>query len=78
MYCFIISFSFFTLIFIDAKYFRPAEVEQLLGNHLNAITILGCVAKTTFKNLVKEMVDYDCKKYNIILIIIYNIFNLIL
>jgi len=49
------------LIFIDAKYFRPAEVEQLLGNPTKAKTVLGWVAKTTFKNLVKEMVEYDCK-----------------
>jgi GDPmannose 4,6-dehydratase len=48
------------LIFIDSKYFRPAEVEQLLGNPTKAKNVLGWVAKTTFKNLVKEMVDNDC------------------
>jgi GDPmannose 4,6-dehydratase len=48
------------LIFIDAKYFRPSEVEQLLGNPTKAKTILGWVAKTTFKSLVKEMVNNDC------------------
>jgi GDPmannose 4,6-dehydratase len=49
------------LIFIDPKYFRPAEVEQLLGNPTKAKTILGWTPKTTFKELVKEMVEYDCK-----------------
>ena len=49
------------LIFIDPKYFRPAEVEQLLGNPTKAKTILGWTPKTTFKELVKEMVDNDCK-----------------
>jgi GDPmannose 4,6-dehydratase len=48
------------LIFIDPKYFRPAEVEQLLGNPTKAKTILGWTPKTTFKELVKEMVDNDC------------------
>jgi GDPmannose 4,6-dehydratase len=49
------------LIFIDSKYFRPAEVEQLLGNSTKAKNILGWIPKTTFKELVKEMVDHDCK-----------------
>jgi GDPmannose 4,6-dehydratase len=49
------------LIFIDSKYFRPAEVEQLLGNPTKAKTILGWIPKTTFKKLVKEMVEHDCK-----------------
>ena len=48
------------LIFIDPKYFRPAEVEQLLGNPTKAKTILGWTPKTTFKELVKEMTEYDC------------------
>ena len=49
------------LIFIDSKYFRPAEVEQLLGNPTKAKNILGWIPKTTFKELVREMVEYDCK-----------------
>ena len=49
------------LIFIDSKYFRPAEVEQLLGNPTKAKNILGWIPKTTFKELVREMVEHDCK-----------------
>jgi len=49
------------LIYIDSKYFRPAEVEQLLGNSTKAKNILGWIPKTTFKELVKEMVEHDCK-----------------
>ena len=49
------------LIFIDEKYFRPAEVEQLLGDPTKANTVLGWKAKTTFNELVKLMVDNDCK-----------------
>lgn len=48
------------LIFIDPKYFRPAEVEQLLGNPSKANKVLGWAAKTSFDELVKIMVDSDC------------------
>ena len=49
------------LIFVDPKYFRPAEVSQLLGDPTKAKTLLGWTPKTTFKELVREMVDHDCK-----------------
>lgn len=47
------------LIFVSEKYFRPAEVEELLGDSTKAHTILGWVPKYSFDNLVKEMVDHD-------------------
>ena len=47
------------LIFIDKKYFRPTEVEQLLGDATKAKNNLGWKAKITFKELVKDMVDND-------------------
>jgi len=47
------------LIFIDPKYFRPAEVEQLLGDSTKAQKVLGWKPKTTFQDLVKEMVEHD-------------------
>jgi GDPmannose 4,6-dehydratase len=49
------------LISVDEKYFRPAEVDQLLGNPAKAERILGWTAKTTINELLKEMVEYDCK-----------------
>jgi GDPmannose 4,6-dehydratase len=49
-----------TLIVIDAKYFRYAEVEQLLGDSTKARTLLGWKPTYTFDQLVKEMVDHDC------------------
>ena len=49
------------LIFIDSKYFRPTEVEQLLGNPLKAEKILGWKSKTSFEELIKIMVENDCK-----------------
>lgn len=48
------------LIFISEKYFRPAEVDELLGDSTKAKTILGWTPKTTFEMLVKKMVDHDC------------------
>ena len=49
------------LVFVDAKYFRPAEVSQLLGDPTKAKTLLGWEPKTTFKELVREMVENDCE-----------------
>jgi len=49
------------LIFVDSKYFRPAEVSQLLGDPTKAKTLLGWIPTTTFKELVREMVENDCK-----------------
>ena len=50
------------LIFIDQKYFRPAEVDLLLGDPTKAQKILGWTAKTDINELLKEMVDHDCNK----------------
>ena len=49
------------LIFVSEKYFRPAEVDELLGDSTKAKNILGWVPATSFRNLIKEMVDSDCK-----------------
>ncbi len=47
------------LIFISEKYFRPAEVDELLGNSFKARSILGWTTSYSFDDLVKEMVDND-------------------
>jgi len=44
---------------VDPKYFRPAEVELLLGNPAKAEKLLGWKRKIDFESLVKEMVDAD-------------------
>ena len=49
------------LIFVSDKYFRPAEVEELLGDSTKARTELGWYPKCTFDELVQEMVENDCK-----------------
>jgi len=48
------------LIFVSKKYFRPAEVEELLGDSTKARTELGWTPAVSFDMLVKEMVDTDC------------------
>jgi GDPmannose 4,6-dehydratase len=47
------------LIFISEKYFRPSEVDQLLGDSRKARTVLGWKPKYSFDDLVKEMVEQD-------------------
>ena len=48
------------LVEVDPKYFRPAEVEQLLGDPTKAKTLLGWnPTKTSFDALIKTMVSYD-------------------
>lgn len=49
------------VVSVDEKYFRPAEVEFLLGDASKAENILGWKAKTSLKELVNLMVDYDLK-----------------
>ena len=47
------------LISIDKKYFRPAEVDNLRGNFNKAKRELKWTPKTSFKNLVKMMIESD-------------------
>jgi GDPmannose 4,6-dehydratase len=46
-------------VVVDPKYFRPAEVDVLLGDPSKAKTVLGWVPRVTFKELVRLMVDAD-------------------
>jgi GDPmannose 4,6-dehydratase len=47
------------LIFISEKYFRPAEVDELLGDSSKARRELGWTPKCSFDDLVREMVEED-------------------
>jgi GDPmannose 4,6-dehydratase len=47
------------LVEIDPRYFRPAEVDALLGDPSKARNKLGWSHKTTFRELVREMVEAD-------------------
>jgi len=44
---------------IDPKYYRPAEVDQLVGDASKAKAVLGWTPNTRFKDLVRLMVDAD-------------------
>ena len=50
-----------SIVKIDPRYFRPTEVENLLGDASKAKKKLGWYPKTTFKELVREMVSEDLK-----------------
>ena len=50
-----------TIVKIDPRYFRPSEVETLLGDATKAKQKLGWEPKTTFAELVAEMVREDLK-----------------
>lgn len=54
-----------TIVRIDPNYFRPAEVDLLIGDSTKARTVLGWEPTVTFKELVKLMVDSDLKKESI-------------
>jgi GDPmannose 4,6-dehydratase len=47
------------IIKIDPRYFRPAEVDLLIGDYSKAKKLLGWKPATTFKDLVKIMVEAD-------------------
>ena len=46
---------------IDARYFRPAEVDLLLGDSTKARTVLGWSPRVTFPQLVQMMVAADAE-----------------
>jgi GDPmannose 4,6-dehydratase len=48
-----------TVVRIDPRYFRPAEVETLLGDPSKAHARLGWTPTTTLEQMVAEMVDHD-------------------
>jgi GDPmannose 4,6-dehydratase len=48
------------LIFIDPKYFRPTEVELLLGDPAKAQALLDWRPQVDFEELIQKMVEKDC------------------
>ena len=51
-----------TLVEVSEKFYRPSEVDLLLGNPAKAKKILGWQPKTKFKELVEIMIEADLKK----------------
>ena len=53
-----------TIIEIDSKYFRPAEIDVLLGDSQKAKKDFGWESKIKFDELIKIMMQADLKKVN--------------
>jgi GDPmannose 4,6-dehydratase len=51
------------LVQVDEKYFRPSEVDNLLGDYSKAKEVLGWEPKIKFKELVKIMMEFDRDNY---------------
>ena len=51
-----------TVVAIDPNYYRPTEVDMLIGNPVKARKLLGWKAKTKFEELVKLMIKSDMEK----------------
>jgi GDPmannose 4,6-dehydratase len=49
-------------VVVDPKYFRPAEVDLLLGDATKASKALGWQPRTTFRDLVRLMVDAELER----------------
>jgi GDPmannose 4,6-dehydratase len=49
-------------VLVDPRYFRPTEVDTLLGDPTKAREKLGWKAKTTLKDMVREMVRLDLRE----------------
>ena len=51
-----------TIVRVDSRYFRPTEVETLLGDSTKARDQLGWTPKISFEELVKEMAFNDLEE----------------
>jgi len=51
-----------TIVRVDPRYYRPTEVETLLGDPKNAKEKLGWTPKISFQELVTEMMQYDLEE----------------
>ena len=58
------SFNDKEIVVVDERYFRPTEVETLLGDATKAKEKLNWSPKISFEELVKEMVEEDFKAVN--------------
>ena len=51
------------IIRIDSRYFRPSEVDQLIGDTKKAQKKLGWVPKTSLEEMIREMINHDLKNH---------------
>ena len=57
----VVGLNYKDYIITDKNLFRPSEVHSLLGDYSKARKLLKWKPKTSFKNLVKDMVEFDIK-----------------
>jgi GDPmannose 4,6-dehydratase len=50
------------VILVDPRYFRPTEVDTLLGDPSKAKKVLGWIPKVSFEKMIREMVAYDIEQ----------------
>jgi len=55
------------LIFIDPKYYRPTEVDVLWGDASKAARVLGWRPRTSFKQLIADMVQQDTQTLHVVI-----------
>lgn len=55
----LLDMNYEDFVIVDPRYFRPAEVDYLLGDPRDTFDILGWRPRTSFDQLVKEMVESD-------------------
>lgn len=63
------------IVAVDARYFRPSEVETLLGDPTKAHQKLGWQPTTTLAEMISEMMEYDLDQANRHALLINNGFN---
>jgi GDPmannose 4,6-dehydratase len=64
-----------TIVRVDPRYFRPTEVETLLGDASKAHAKLGWKSSTTFEQLVSEMMASDLEEVGKYVLVNQNGYN---
>ena len=52
------------VVAVDSRYFRPTEVDSLIGSFKKAKKLLNWKPKISLNNIIKEMVDSELKELN--------------
>ncbi|AML49011.1 GDP-mannose 4,6 dehydratase [Coxiella burnetii] len=63
----LVNLNWRDFVVIDPKYYRPAEVDLLLGEPKKAKEKLGWQPNTSFHKLIKIMLEHDFKSYGVML-----------
>lgn len=61
----VVGLNYANYVKIDEQFYRPAEVEMLIGNPAKAHRVLGWKPQHAFEGMIKEMVQHDLKLINL-------------